>query len=256
MRAALIGRQVGRYTIVKHLASGGMAELYIARQGRSAASKSSWSSRCSRAVRGEPARGGDVPGRGAPRRQAQPPEHRPRLRRRRGGRREVHRHGVHPWRDADRHRPARASPCRSTCRSSTRLHIVSQAAQGWPTRTGGATPTARPCASSTATSRPRTSWSATRGRPRSSTSASRASRTRSARSRESARQGVVHVAGAGGGEGVDYRSDIFSLGITCTRSAGAAPVARAGRRGDAADRRGEDPAADRRSAATTRRRWS
>ncbi|HSS40441.1 MAG TPA: serine/threonine-protein kinase [Polyangia bacterium] len=32
MRAALIGRQVGRYTIVKHLASGGMAELYIARQ--------------------------------------------------------------------------------------------------------------------------------------------------------------------------------------------------------------------------------
>ena len=32
MRAALIGRQVGRYTIVKHLASGGMAELYVARQ--------------------------------------------------------------------------------------------------------------------------------------------------------------------------------------------------------------------------------
>jgi len=32
MRAALIGRQVGRYTIVKHLASGGMAEIYIARQ--------------------------------------------------------------------------------------------------------------------------------------------------------------------------------------------------------------------------------
>src|SRR5437868_10410765 len=27
-----IGRQVGRYTIVSHLASGGMAELYIARQ--------------------------------------------------------------------------------------------------------------------------------------------------------------------------------------------------------------------------------
>src|SRR4051812_16623997 len=31
-RADLIGRQVGRYTVVKHLASGGMAELYIARQ--------------------------------------------------------------------------------------------------------------------------------------------------------------------------------------------------------------------------------
>jgi serine/threonine protein kinase len=31
-RADLIGRQVGRYTVVKHLASGGMAELYVARQ--------------------------------------------------------------------------------------------------------------------------------------------------------------------------------------------------------------------------------
>jgi serine/threonine protein kinase len=31
-RADLVGRQVGRYTVVKHLASGGMAELYIARQ--------------------------------------------------------------------------------------------------------------------------------------------------------------------------------------------------------------------------------
>ena len=31
-RADLIGREVGRYTVVKHLASGGMAELYIARQ--------------------------------------------------------------------------------------------------------------------------------------------------------------------------------------------------------------------------------
>ena len=28
----MIGRQVGRYTVVKHLASGGMAELYVARQ--------------------------------------------------------------------------------------------------------------------------------------------------------------------------------------------------------------------------------
>ena len=28
----LTGRQVGRYTVVRHLASGGMAELYIARQ--------------------------------------------------------------------------------------------------------------------------------------------------------------------------------------------------------------------------------
>src|SRR5215831_18226603 len=28
----LIGRQVGRYRVVRHLASGGMAELYIARQ--------------------------------------------------------------------------------------------------------------------------------------------------------------------------------------------------------------------------------
>ncbi len=31
-RAEMIGRRVGRYTVVKHLASGGMAELYIARQ--------------------------------------------------------------------------------------------------------------------------------------------------------------------------------------------------------------------------------
>jgi serine/threonine protein kinase len=31
-RADMIGRQVGRYTVVKHLASGGMAELYVARQ--------------------------------------------------------------------------------------------------------------------------------------------------------------------------------------------------------------------------------
>src|SRR6476646_7306719 len=30
--AELIGREVGRYRIVRHLASGGMAELYIARQ--------------------------------------------------------------------------------------------------------------------------------------------------------------------------------------------------------------------------------
>ena len=29
---ALIGGQVGRYSVVRHLASGGMAELYIARQ--------------------------------------------------------------------------------------------------------------------------------------------------------------------------------------------------------------------------------
>src|SRR4029077_4384385 len=28
----LVGRQVGRYTVLSHLASGGMAELYIARQ--------------------------------------------------------------------------------------------------------------------------------------------------------------------------------------------------------------------------------
>src|SRR4051812_49393101 len=28
----LVGRQVGRYAVVRHLASGGMAELYIARQ--------------------------------------------------------------------------------------------------------------------------------------------------------------------------------------------------------------------------------
>jgi serine/threonine protein kinase len=31
-RADMIGRRVGRYTVVKHLASGGMAELYVARQ--------------------------------------------------------------------------------------------------------------------------------------------------------------------------------------------------------------------------------
>ncbi len=31
-RAALLDRQVGRYTVVRHLASGGMAELYVARQ--------------------------------------------------------------------------------------------------------------------------------------------------------------------------------------------------------------------------------
>ena len=30
--ASLIGRQVGRYTVVRHLASGGMAELFIAKQ--------------------------------------------------------------------------------------------------------------------------------------------------------------------------------------------------------------------------------
>jgi hypothetical protein len=28
----MIGRKVGRYEVVRHLASGGMAELYIARQ--------------------------------------------------------------------------------------------------------------------------------------------------------------------------------------------------------------------------------
>jgi serine/threonine protein kinase len=32
MRVALLDRQVGRYTVVRHLASGGMAELYVARQ--------------------------------------------------------------------------------------------------------------------------------------------------------------------------------------------------------------------------------
>jgi serine/threonine protein kinase len=31
-QAEMVGRQVGRYTVVKHLASGGMAELYVARQ--------------------------------------------------------------------------------------------------------------------------------------------------------------------------------------------------------------------------------
>jgi serine/threonine protein kinase len=31
-RAEMVGRRVGRYTVVKHLASGGMAELYVARQ--------------------------------------------------------------------------------------------------------------------------------------------------------------------------------------------------------------------------------
>src|SRR3954466_7583468 len=31
-RTDIIGRQVGRYTVVSHLASGGMAELYVARQ--------------------------------------------------------------------------------------------------------------------------------------------------------------------------------------------------------------------------------
>jgi serine/threonine protein kinase len=31
-RAEMVGRRVGRYTVLKHLASGGMAELYVARQ--------------------------------------------------------------------------------------------------------------------------------------------------------------------------------------------------------------------------------
>ena len=63
MRAALIGRQVGRYTIVKHLASGGMAELYIARQRAVGGfEKQLVLKLLQAALRGEPARGGDVPG--------------------------------------------------------------------------------------------------------------------------------------------------------------------------------------------------
>ena len=77
-----------------------------------------------------------------------------------------------------------------------------------------ASPTGTCCASSTATSRRRTSWSATRGRRRSSTSASPAPRTSCARRRASspARRRTCRPSRCAARR-VDYRSDIFSLGI-------------------------------------------
>ena len=166
------------------------------------------------ALRGEPARGVDVPRRGAPGRQAEPPGDRARLRRGRGRRPEVHRHGVHPRRDRRRHRQARAGASTTTCRSSTPFTSSGRRRPAWPTRTSGASRTGRCCASSTATSRRRTSWSATRARRRSSTSASRARRTSCARSPGSLPgQGVVHVARAGA------RASRPTTGRTSSRSA-------------------------------------
>ena len=43
---ALVGGQVGRYSVVRHLASGGMAELYIARQEAMGGFESRSCSRC------------------------------------------------------------------------------------------------------------------------------------------------------------------------------------------------------------------
>ena len=262
MRAALIGRQVGRYTIVSTSRPAAWPSFTRAPVAPSAASRSSWSLKLLQAaVRGEPARRGDVPRRGAPRREAQPPEHRPRLRRRRGRRHEVHRHGVHPRRDADRHRPAAASPCGSTCRSSTPLHIVQPGGgRASPTHTPGAsTPTAACCASSTATSRPRTSSSPTKGQTEDCRLRHRARRRTSfARSGDASPGKASYMSPEQvTGEGVERRVRTSSRSASSsTSSRWAAPVARARRGGHAAHRRGHDRAARRRSAATSRRRSS
>ena len=125
--------------MVRHLASGGMAELYIARQEAMGGFEKQVVLKLLQPRYAEnPRVVTDVPRRGAAGRQAQPPGHRARLRRRRGRRPQVHRDGVHPRRDARRHRQARARGRTTTCRSSTPSTSSARRRPGWPTRTSAA----------------------------------------------------------------------------------------------------------------------
>ena len=194
----LVGRQVGRYTVVRHLASGGMAELFIARQEAVGGFEKQLVLKILQPrYATNPRVVTDVPRRGAAGGQAEPPEHRPRLRRRRRGGHQVHRHGVHPRRDDHGHRQARAWPRWLPAAGARRAHRPADGRRPRLRPRAARAPTARRCASSTATSRPRTSWSATRAdedrrlrhRPR----AGRAARGGG----HAPGQGVVHVARAG-----------------------------------------------------------
>ena len=139
------------------------------------------------------------------------------------------------------------------------VHVVRpDAPPASPTRTNVASPTAACCGSSTATSRRPTSWSATKGRPRIVDFGI-------ARAQDELREESGILPGKASymspeqvrGQGADYRSDIFSLGIIlyeltlCQRLYRGAP--------DAVDARIVDEnitAADGNASATTRRRSS
>ena len=100
---------LGKYEILRKLATGGMAEIYLAR------SRGHGRVREARRDQADPADGRrrsgvrpDVPRRGAARRDAPAPEHRGRLRGRRGRRLAVLRDGVHPRPGRARDPPGRA----------------------------------------------------------------------------------------------------------------------------------------------------